>query len=258
MGCPLHTFEFEISNLKPFMNYKGILQGGLVCAAMAGFHAQAALLPLNHASTELSSDYSDFTGSSLQISDSVTGSGSTFNGAFTAKNAVGSSQNNFTSNFDPAINTRPPGGVGFTGQFSLTATIMDNLADGQYEVKSGSFFIDGNLTGGTSSTLLLQGTLKTGKNSLGYTDGTGNEFDFLFNVTTGDPRILKDFFGNTSDGAILMTTSTTYSGITSSFLNKPGQADAFVPEPRAFGLAGSALALLGLSLNHKKRRVLRL
>jgi len=228
-----------------------ILQAGALCGAMVGFQAHGALLGINPPST--SPYYADFFTPGLDVFYNTANSGAT--GTFTAETfSVPNNGNIFTTGSTQAGNKVSST---FSGSFLLTASIAFNTHDNQYEVTSGTVTIDGALPGVTSGTgnLLLTANLKTGINSFGWGTKAQNEFDFLFTPTSGASSILADFFGTSGAGGIEVHegTSTTYTDMTKSFINaNAGNADTFVPEPAAYSLAGSVMALLGVALGRKK------
>ena len=151
--------------------------------------------------------------------------------------------------------------TGFSGSYSLTATIQD--IGGNWEVTGGSVTVDGNLffPGNNTQTgdLLLSANLKTGLNTIGYGTSGTKEFDFLFTVSGGNSSILQDFFGdNQGQGAIILNTGTylptsAYTDLSHSFNNTgAGQANTFVPEPAAYSWAASVVALLGIAFTFRK------
>lgn len=143
----------------------------------------------------------------------------------------------------------------FNGFYSLTATVED--INSTWEVTGGSFTIEGTLFGGSTSDVLLTGTLKTGAGSFGWGTKANNEFDFLFTTgSSGNAAILADFFGTgTGSGAIeFHEGASTYNGaLNANWVNTGvGTADTFVPEPVFYPLAAAGVAILGLILPNRK------
>lgn len=129
--------------------------------------------------------------------------------------------------------------------------------------------------GGTSSSVLLSGTLKTGTGgaAFGYEDpgsANYNEFDFLINLgsLTGNSLIMEDFlqsmggvggiiinanFNSANHNTVISGTTVNASGAEAfngnwdqSFANPlaQGTADTFVPEPAAYPWWASIAALI--------------
>lgn len=143
----------------------------------------------------------------------------------------------------------------FNGFYTLTATIQD--IGGQWEVTGGNFSVEGALLGGSTTSVLLTGNLRTGNNSFGYgTTKADDAFDLLFTTTGGSPSIVSDFFGaGTGNGGIYFQegSATTYSGsLTSSWIFTSGDADTFVPEPIYYPFAAAGTAIFGLVLSTRK------
>ena len=105
---------------------------------------------------------------------------------------------------DPNINPAKA----FNGYFSLTATIRQ--VGGVWTVQSGSFTIEGDLQGGAKTDLLLAGNLATGADgsAWGYdppvNNHTASHLEFLFQPTSGNSKILQDFFGTSGVGGGLV------------------------------------------------------
>jgi len=230
--------------------------GCLVLGMLFSAEAHAALLGLNP--NAASPFYADFNTTGLKVSYNYNSASGV--GTFTVTN-----NSNVTKPEQYTSGASSPGThgvengnsspVAFSGFYSLTATIKQD-ANNQWDVTGGSFSVEGTLFGGVSTDLLLTGTLKTGAGSFGWSTPTANEFDFLFNTSSGgNSAILADFFGAGSGaGAIeLHQGSSTYSSLTANWVNTGvGFADTFVPEPAIYPFAAAGTAIFGLLLASRK------
>ena len=243
---------------------RNILQTLVLGSAVSGLSAHAALLGITPPTG--SPLFSDFTSSGLNVSYAYSGTGSSGSGVFTASSlTTPSTGNGFTAN-GSAPGTGAFSQSGFSGHYSLTATIDNN--NGVYTVTGGSVSIYGLLAGYTSSSsdLLLSANLKTGSGTIGYLDGTGTkgttEFDFLFTTAGGNSAIVQDFLGiGFGQGGVVLTTgslNTAYNGLNASFANNfgQGQASTFIPEPTAYPMAAASVALLAFTRGAFFRRKL--
>src|SRR5215469_2780444 len=224
------NFQFNFMKASIFLFAMGFALTG------ASLTSQAALLVTGQ--NPSSPYYADFNSSGLSVSYNYnTTSGI---GTFTASDS--GSKEAYTSGLSSAGTHGVYTSTGFSGSYSLTATVQD--ISGNWEVTGGSVTLDGNLffPGNNSHTgdLLLSANLKTGLNTIGYGASGTKEFDFLFTVTGGNSSILADFFGaNQGQGAIILNTGAynpvpgnSYTDLAHSFSNTgAGTADTFVPEP---------------------------
>ena len=226
------------------------------CSVFLCLNSLGALLGLNPNSS--SPYYSDFNTSGLKVNynyDSPSGIGT-----FTVNNNSGISKpDQYTSHASSpgtgGVINGNNGPFAFSGFYSLTATVKN--INNEWQVTGGSFSVQGTLFGGSTTDLLLTGTLKTGAGSFGWTTQSANEFDFLFNTSGGNSAILADFFGAGSGaGAIELHQGTgTYSTLTASWINTgAGIADTFVPEPVFYPFAAAGMAMFGLVLVSRKPR----
>jgi len=249
-----------------FMKKERILQLAVLSSAMTGLSAQAALLPISP--NPSSPYYADFTSSELNVTYSYSGNSSSGTGTFIAETESAptpTANNAFTAN-SLAAGTGAFSESGFEGYYTLNATIQNN--NGVYTVTSGSVDVYGQLSdisGSTSTTLLLAANLDTGAGSIGYLSPgdpgyskSSTQFDFLFGppLGTSSSKILADF--DFRQGGIVLTTGTLnpvvngaigYAGLDDPFQNESnaGQANTFVPEPVAYPLAASIMAFTGFA-----------
>jgi hypothetical protein len=224
------------------MKIARILQISVLCAGMAGFRSQGALLNIGQPTSSPFSAY--FSPGSMTVNYTSS------SGVLTA---TGTSDT-YTSGVDSPGTHGAYNKTGFNGSFSLTADIAN--VGGIWEVTGGSVTVEGDLfnpgVAGHSTDLLLTANLRTGNGTLGYLAGS-KELDFLFTVSGGNASIVRDFFGdNTGKGAIALNLGTivgTYNGdFSHSFSTTPtSNGYMFVPEPAAYAWAGSVVALLSLS-----------
>ena len=243
--------------------------------AMCGLSTQAALLPVSKDSG--SPYYADFSiGSGLSVSYKAG------TGVFTASGTSLA----YTSGYDSwgtgkaatGVGSGTHGefnGTGFNGSYLLSANIAKD-SSGNWYVSGGTVTIDGDLLGGTSSSVLLMANLKTGaagagtaNGTLGYGGSGSTLFDFLFTVSGGNSAIVSDFFGSgTGQGAIIINAYgyntigySAFSGNFNTSFNNTyhtsfATADTFVPEPAAYPLAASVTALLafaGFGISRRKQ-----
>lgn len=246
------------------MKTKKFLSAVCVCSVMAGVSAHAALLATGQNSS--SPYYADFGTSGLSISytynaTTKTGVLNMYTGSLTGNSynnpAVGSYDTFVAGSASPG--TGPVGTISSpalvtSSSYALTATIKEDVNNNWY-VYSGSLTISGTVDGlsGTLLTASLIGGASgagTQYGTLGYTTGQNTPIDFLIQPTGGNTKILQDFLGTSSVGAIIVTPgSSQYTGDWTKALgiNAQGQANTFVPEPVAYPVAASAFALFGLA-----------
>jgi hypothetical protein len=236
-----------------------VLRVCILGAGMAALHAQGALLVTGQ--NPSSPYYADFTSSHLAVSYTY----SAGIGTFTASSSTGANEAYTDGPESPGTGngtSKAYNATGFNGSYSLTATIQQ--ISGLWEVTGGALNIYGDLIGGTghAGDLLLSANLKTGAGTIGYGASGTKEFDFLFGVSGGNSSILRDFFGVGGQGAIILNTGNyntlpghvAYQDLAHSFSNLgSGTADTFVPEPSAYPLAGSVMALLGLAVARRNK-----
>jgi hypothetical protein len=234
------------------------------CSMLAGLSAQAAPVGLQPTKDSASPFYADFTSQDLIVSYNAG------TGAFSASSTVAANSDFITGAQSPGTLNQFTSETAFTGSFTLNATIKFDSADGLYEVQNGgSFQVTGNLLGGTGSTVLLNGNLKSGPGSLGYNSTSSKSpqiFNFAFNTASGgNTSIFDDFFGyQNGAGDIILDTGTLattpvytdfnpngFTGFGANFQNigatAGGEADTFVPEPAVYPLACSLMTLLGMA-----------
>lgn len=246
-------------------------------SGIIGLSAHAALL--NFGPYQSGPYYSNFASSGLDVNYVYTGNSSSGTGVFTVSdpysaNAIVTKGGDYTSGADApgthgAYNQTP-----YTGSYSLTADISWNGSAAT--LTGGSFDVYGNLfSGGTTSSLLLSGSLKTGAGgaAFGYENpgsANYNEFDFLINLSslTGNSEIMEDFlqsmggtggiiinanFDSANHNTEIGGTSVNASGAEAfngywdqSFANPlaQGTADTFVPEPASYTWWASIAALV--------------
>lgn len=222
--------------------------------------AQGALTGLNVNLPTGSPYYADFdmNGLSTLYSFNTT----THVGTFTISTVGGTQGEQYkSSSGSPGTGSNPFANQNFTGSFSMTAFVKQDTTTGEWEVQSGSTFsIKGNLLNSGNGDILLNGSLKTGSGSFGWGTKADNEFDFLFNVTSGgtdNQAILADFFGaGSGSGAMKFHegTGTSYNGnlATTWASSSGGSVDAFVPEPVFYPLAAAGMAILGMGFAARK------
>ena len=169
-----------------------------------GLSAHAALL--NFSQYQTGPYYSDFTANDLDVNYVYTGNSSSGAGVFTVSD-VYNSGSTVPEQDTYSAGSQAPGTHGlnngnFTGSYSITADISWNGSVAT--LTGGTFDIYGALMGGTASSVLLSGSLRTGVGSsaFGYVDHTAtmttgeyNEFDFLINLSSlsGNSQIVQDF-----------------------------------------------------------------
>ncbi len=251
--------------INTFMKRERILQLAVLCSVMTGQSANAALINLVKP-TPADPYYADFTANSLLLAYTYHGNNSgTLQVTTTGSSGVAEAYESGSSSAGTGFNN---GGTGynnqaFTGIFTLTANIQE--IGSVWSVTGGSFTMDGTLLGGSSSSLLLSGSLMAGGDGPGGTWGylAGSKlFEFLYSVNTGNAAdgalpIREDFatgnpLGSTIAGGIKLNLINAFSqGFTSSWANT-GFADAFVPEPEAYAWAAAGLAGLGLICGRRK------
>lgn len=211
------------------MNFKRIsLVMGLGWGAI-GLSAHAALLNLGQYQT--GPYYSDFTANNLDVNYVYTGNSSSGTGVFKVSDSYSSGALNtagdtYTSGADAPGSHGSFKNAPFTGSYSLTADISWNGSVAT--LTSGNFDISGTLMGGTASSVLLTGSLKTGAGSsaFGFVDHTAtmttgeyNEFDFLVNLgsLSGNTELLQDFLQSMGGtGGIRINANFDYTGHLSS------------------------------------------
>jgi hypothetical protein len=257
-------------NFRKFYVAMGLGSGAI------GLSAQAALL--NFGQFQSGPYYSDITSSGVDVNYAYTGNASAGTGVFTVSDPL-SANNVVTKSGAYTSGASAPGthgadiAKGYTGSYSLTADISWNGSVAT--LTSGSFSINGNLMGGTTSSLLLSGTLETGVGgaAFGYENpgsANFNEFDFVINLgsLTGNSQIVSDFLeGVGKFGGIIINANfnsafhnSTISGTTvnaagaeafngnwdQNFANPEasGTADTFVPESAAYPWGASIAALI--------------
>ena len=214
---------------KQFLNVAGL------CTIMAGFSAQAALLGLQ--SYQNGPFYSNFENNQLDVNYVYSGTSTSGSGVFTVSDpyqggSLVTEGESYTSGSKAPGTSGAYNQTGFTGSYSLTANISYN--NGAATLTGGTFDIYGSLfSGGTPSTLLLQGNLVTGaggsafgyvNNSAGLTQGKYDEFDFLINLKsiTGNAAIVSDFLKYIGgDGGIILNSVFDATGHTAIVGGKP-------------------------------------
>lgn len=225
-----------------------------LCSVLGCFSSQAAIYTqntFNDGQNQTSPDYADFTSSDLTTSYSyasgtgigtltVTGGGTTAE-TYQAGSAAAGTHGQDNKTFD--------------GSFALHATVKFNATDNQWEIQSGgTVTVEGDLLGGTTSSVLLSANLRSGIDTLNV--NSANDFEFLFYAnSSSNPTILEDFFGTQDQGAIILNPGTTsYSNFTTTWAGTIGQANTFVPEPSVYAGFSSIFALLGLVSTVRKNR----
>ena len=214
---------------KQFLNVAGL------CTIMAGFSAQAALLGLQ--SYQNGPFYSNFENNQLDVNYVYSGTSTSGSGVFTVSDpyqggSLVTEGESYTSGSKAPGTSGAYNQTGFTGSYSLSANISYN--NGVATLTGGTFDIYGSLfSGGTPSTLLLQGNLVTGaggsafgyvNNSAGLTQGKYDEFDFLINLKsiTGNAAIVSDFLKYIGgDGGIILNSVFDATGHTAIVGGKP-------------------------------------
>lgn len=281
------------------MKTSRILQSVGLSVALAGMQAQAA--SINTGQNPSSPFYADFHSTSVNMfyDWQGTGTGSSANGSgvlsvfnpYTAGNVV-----------TKDVTYDMPGG-GHALQSGLGSYVIDatiSVVNGVASLSGGTVEVYGNvLPGGGTGDLLLRGSLRTGLGGVafGYEDyasagtptaGKYDLFQFIFDVTGGNPAIVADYMGIGGTGAIILDanfdyTGTTYNGNNGSkattamtasgpipagsyqgfngdwardFSNPLGNgyANTFVPEPAAYPVLGALLASVCVVRGRRKSR----
>jgi hypothetical protein len=208
--------------------------------------------------------YADFTATGLSVNN--TWNSDTKTATFHVGTTESAVESYFTGSQAPG--TQGNENQSFNGFYTLDATIQQ--VGSTWNLVSGTFTIKGDLMGGCSTDLLLQGSLKTGLGgqAFGYGDpgqgkspGPYNIFQFLFTVTGGNSTIMADYQRlNNGAGGILLDAffKNTIQGFDGNFgrnFRNPagnGVADTFVPEPAAYAWAGAVMGLAGLVITRRK------
>lgn len=200
--------------------------------AVAGLNAHAALLNLSKDSG--SPYFADFTANSLNVYYTYSGStgpNATGSGTFRVFNPYsvgvvvpkGESYESSSASEGTGAGIGRPNGFNtlgpldsgsFFGSYDITATI--SVLNGVASLSGGTVSVYGDLLGGGTGNLLLQGSLKTGLGgtAFGYVDPSGNPtsaqagkydlFEFIFDVTGGNSAIVADYMGLGGTGGIIL------------------------------------------------------
>jgi hypothetical protein len=241
----------------------------VLCSAAMASPTRAALMGLTK--NVSSPYYADFTANGLSVSSTYNASSQT--ATFHAANSI-SQVESYTSHPLSPGTLGAYNNAGFNGFYSIDATIQK--IGSVWNLTGGTVTVKGNLMGGTTSDMLLQGSLKTGVSGVGGAFGFQDFgltpdashpfydiFEFRFTPTSGNAAILADFFGaNNGQAAIILDANFNYAN-PALFFNGDwahpfssgtanGVADSFVPEPSAYPLTAASAALLGLLFVRRK------
>lgn len=207
--------------------------------------------------------YADFTANMLSVTN--TWNSGTKTATFHAGNSVSAVESYFTGSQAPGTHTTK--NQSFNGFYTLDATIQQ--VGSSWNLVGGTFTVKGDLMGGQTTELLLQGSLNTGLGgqAFGYgnpgqgtSPGPYNIFQFLYTVTGGNCTIMADYQGlNNGAGGISLDAffANTIQGFNGDFgrnFSNPagnGVADTFVPEPAAYAWAGALIGIIGMVVTRR-------
>ena len=263
------------------MRIMRILLAGVVVLTGASQATAAFLLTGLSKPSQGTPYYADFSVGSLTVANTATGSSGSKTATLTISGASGAGGESYYSSSQSA-GTGGQYNKSFTGSFSLTANIVQ--AGSRWNLTSGNFTIKGDLLGGSSTDILLTGSLLTGLNSptgnwIFGNNGAQDEFDFLYAVNTtqdvqgnGNNKILQDWatvnpVGTTVVGAMSFTfnpstvrlTGSPFSAWNGTDLGQSfsggagGTGDVWVPEPADYGWTGVGCAALAMAMMRRER-----